>query len=99
MQGEQVAFVHDCIPASMGMEAARELVAQPFLMDHRTATVLPKGIARQVHLITFQTSISESQVLRQLGFPNAVLVTPPFGVYVADDVYKTQMVLWPTAAT
>jgi hypothetical protein len=92
IQGEPVAFVCDCIPASMGVAAARELVGQPFLLDHRTATALPKGIAGPVHLITCQKSISESQALRQLGFPDAVLVTAPFGVYVADDVQKIQMV-------
>lgn len=92
IQGEKVAFVCDCIPASMGVAAARELVGQPFLMDHQTAKQLPKGVAGPVHLIACQKSVSESQALRQLGFPDAVLVAAPFGIYVADDVQKIQMV-------
>jgi hypothetical protein len=92
LQSEHVAFVCDCIPASMGVAAARELVGQPFLLDHHTAGKLPAGVAGPVHLIACQKTISESQALRQLGFPDATLVTGPFGVYVADDVQKIQMV-------
>lgn len=92
IRDEQVALVCDCIPASMGVAAARELVGQPFLVDHRTVVNLPKGVAGPVHLIACQKSVSESQALRQLGFSDALLVTAPFGVYVADDVQKIQMV-------
>lgn len=92
IQGEHVAFVCDCIPASMSVAAARELVGQPFLIDHQIAKKLPNEIAGPVHLIACQKSVSESQALRQLGFPDAVLVVAPFGVYVADDVQKVQMV-------
>ena len=92
LQGERVAFVCDCIPASMGVAAARELVGQPFLFDHLTADKLPSGVAGPVHLIACQKTVSEGQALKQLGFPDAILVTGPFGVYVADDVQKIQMV-------
>ena len=92
LQGERVAFVCDCIPASMGVAAARELVGQPFLRDHELAEKLPADVAGPVHLIACQKSVSESQALRQLGFPDAVIVTGPFGVYVADDIQKIQMI-------
>lgn len=92
IQGEEVAFVCDCIPGSMGVAAARELVGQPFLVDHETARRLPEGISGPVHLIACQKTVSESQALKQLGFPDAVLVAAPFGIYVADDVQKIQMV-------
>jgi hypothetical protein len=36
--------------------------------------------------------VTESQAARQLGFPDATIVAPPFGVYVADDVQKIQLV-------
>lgn len=42
-------------------------------------------------MIACQKSVSESQAVRQLGFPDAVVVSAPFGVYVADDVQKIQM--------
>jgi hypothetical protein len=92
IQGQQVAFVCDCIPASMSVASARELVGQPFLRDYETAKKLSPGVAGPVHLIACQKTVSESQALRQLGFPDAVLVAAPFGIYVADDVQKIQMV-------
>jgi len=45
-----------------------------------------------VHLIACQKGVTETQALRQLGFPDAIAVTAPFGVYVADPVQKIQMV-------
>jgi hypothetical protein len=42
-------------------------------------------------VIACQKGISESQAVRQLGFPDAVVVSAPFGVYVADEVQKIQM--------
>ena len=87
-----VAFVCDCIPAAMSTAAARELVGQPFLRDHKICAKLPKGIGGPVHVIACQKGITENQALHQLGFPDAIVVTAPFGVYVADDVQKIQMV-------
>jgi hypothetical protein len=76
----------------MGVATARELVGQPFLADHHIASQLPAGVNGPVHLIACQKNVSESQALRQLGFPDAILVAAPFGIYVADDVQKIQMV-------
>jgi hypothetical protein len=45
-----------------------------------------------VHVIACQKGVTEAQAVRQLGFPDAVVVSAPFGVYVADDVQKIQMV-------
>jgi hypothetical protein len=90
--GQKVAFVCDCIPATLGTASARELVGQPFLRDHVIAEKLPAGVAGPVHVIACQKGVSESQAIRQLGFADAVVVTAPFGVYVADDVQKIQMV-------
>ena len=92
IQGQEVAFVCDCIPASMSVAAARELVGQPFLSDYQTAKKLPPSVAGPVHLIACRKTVSESQALRQLGFPDAVLVAAPFEIYVADEVQKIQMV-------
>ncbi|HIF00290.1 MAG: hypothetical protein ABGZ23_29035 [Fuerstiella sp.] len=92
LSGNDVAFVCDCIPAAMGTAAARELVGQPFLKDHQIATALPKKVVGPVHVIACQRGVSESQALKQLGFTDATVVSAPFGVYVADDVQKIQMV-------
>ena len=86
-----IGFVCDSIPASMSTAAARELVGQPFLKDHEHTEKWDPAIQGPVHLIACQKSVSETQAIRQLGFPDAVVVSAPFGVYVADDVQKIQM--------
>jgi hypothetical protein len=90
--GREIAFVCDCIPAALTTAAARELVGQPFLRDHQIVTNLPKRAGGPVHVVACQRGVTESQALRQLGFPDAIVVSAPFGVYVADDVQKIQMV-------
>jgi len=76
----------------MSTAAARELVGQPFLRDYEICSKLPAKICGPVHLIACQKSVSESQALQQLGFPDAIVVSAPFGIYVADDIQKIQMV-------
>ncbi|MCA9057543.1 MAG: hypothetical protein KDA85_03560 [Planctomycetaceae bacterium] len=92
VSGTMVAFVCDCIPAALSTPAARELVGQPFLKDYVAVEKLPKRVGGPVHLIACQKGVTEAQALRQLGFPDAVVVSAPFGVYVADDIQKIQMV-------
>lgn len=92
MAGEEVAFKCDSVPGSMGTAAARELVGQPFLDDWKVSSRLPEGVAGPVHVISCQKGVTESQAIRQLGFPDAVVVSAPFGVYVADRVQCIQMV-------
>ncbi|RKZ70607.1 MAG: hypothetical protein DRR42_11040 [Gammaproteobacteria bacterium] len=89
---KKIAFTCHSIPASMSTAAARELVGQPFLRDHNICTKLPKNIRGPVHLIVCQKTVTEAQALRQLGFPDAIVVSAPFGIYVADDIQKIQMV-------
>ena len=90
--GRRVAFVCDAIPAAMSTAPAREMVGQPFLGDHRFIERLDARTVGPVHVIACHRSVTEAQAIRQLGFPDAVVVTAPFGVYVADDVQKIQMV-------
>lgn len=91
LRDSTIGFVCDSIPASMGTAAARELVGQPFLKDHEHTEDWDAAIQGPVHLIACQKGVSETQAVRQLGFPDAVVVSAPFGVYVADDVQKIQM--------
>jgi hypothetical protein len=81
------------LPAAFGVSAARELVGQPFLKDHSYNRERgAKPLAGPVHLVACLKTVSESQAMRQLGFPDATIVGAPFGVYVADPVQKIQMV-------
>jgi hypothetical protein len=87
----QIGFVCDSIPASMSTASARELVGQPFLNDHLHTEKWDALVNGPVHVIACQKAVTESQAVRQLGFPDAVVVSAPFGIYVADDVQKIQM--------
>jgi hypothetical protein len=87
-----VLAICDAIPGPLSLAPARELVGQSFLRDHEYAGQLTGGVAGPVHFIACQRGVTEAQAIRQLGHPDAVVVNPPFGVYVADDVQKIQMV-------
>jgi len=93
--GAPVLFVCHGIPSAMSVGAAREMVGQPFLRDHeymakaRSRADKPIG---PVHLIACTRTVTESQAIRQLGFPDATIVKTRFGVYVADHVQMIQMV-------
>jgi hypothetical protein len=93
INGREILFVPEAIPAAMSVAAAREMVGQPFLKDHEYAPVLAKNRGGPVHVIGCHKTISESQAMKLLGFPDATVVTTPFGVYVADQVQKIQLVL------
>ena len=90
--GQKIALVCDCIPGPMSTPAARELVGQPFLLDFRISATLPAKIGGPVHVIACHKGVTEAQAIRQLGFPDAIVVSAPFGVYVADELQKIQMV-------
>jgi hypothetical protein len=70
------------------------MVGQPFLDDHLHADELKASTATggPVHVIACHKGVTESQAMRVLGFPDATIVRAPFGVYVADDVQKIQLV-------
>lgn len=91
IRGSDIGFVCDSIPASMSTAAARELVGQPFLQDPRQTEAWASDLCGPVHVIACQKNVSESQAVRQLGFPDAIVVSAPFGVYAADEVQKIQM--------
>jgi hypothetical protein len=46
-----------------------------------------------VHVIACHKGVTENQAVGLLGFPDATIVTPAFGVYVADNVQKIQLIL------
>jgi len=46
-----------------------------------------------VHLIACHKSVTEAQARTMLGFPNATVVSAPFGIYVVDPVQSIQLIL------
>jgi hypothetical protein len=91
ISGKSVLLLGHAVPAAMGISAAREMLGQPFLQDYKYADLLTDGRVGPVHVIACHRSVTESQAIKQLGFPDATVVSPPFGVYVADNVQKIQL--------
>jgi hypothetical protein len=89
---EQVLFKIHAVPASLTVSSARELVGRPFLKDHELIDQL-EDRAGPVYLIGCNRTVTETQAASVLGFPDAIIVAGPFGVYVADEVQKIQFVL------
>jgi hypothetical protein len=87
-----VCFCCHAVPAAMTVPAAREMVGRPFLRDHELAGHLHNDVSGPVHIIACHKGVTENQATALLGFPDATVVTPPFGVYVADNTQKIQLV-------
>jgi hypothetical protein len=90
LAGTDILLVPHAIPAAFSIGQAKEMVGQPFLRDHELARTLADGINGPVHIIACYKSATESQAIKLLGFPDATVVTTPFGVFVADNVQKVQ---------
>ncbi len=89
---KKILFRCHGIPAAMSVAAARELVGQPFLQDFELDVHLT-GSAGPVHLIGCHRGVSESQATAMLGHPDAIVVDAKVGIYVADQIQKTQLIL------
>jgi hypothetical protein len=80
------------IPSSLTVPAARELVGQPFLSDYKYAHFIKDDKSGPVHFIACHHSVTEAQAMRLLGFPDATIIPTSFGVYVADNIQKIQLI-------
>jgi hypothetical protein len=89
--GKKVAVLIHAIPAAFTVSAARELVGRPFQQDHERIEAL-KNSHGPIHIIACHRTATESQAASMLGFPDATVVSGPFGVYVSDDIQKVQFV-------
>lgn len=93
VEGKSILFVVNAIPDAVSVSAAREIVGQPHLFDHTIHDKLKKIHGGPVHLIACQKGVTEAQARAMLGFPDATVVSPPFGIYVVDPVQSIQLVL------
>jgi hypothetical protein len=93
IEGKQILFVVSAVPDSMSVSAAREMVGQPHLSDHELHGRLSKIDGGPVHAVACHKTITESQARTMLGFPDATVVSAPFGIYVVDPVQSIQLVL------
>ncbi|MDR1281570.1 MAG: DUF4062 domain-containing protein [Opitutaceae bacterium] len=90
MDDQEILVQPHAIPAALTVGPARELVGQPFLRDHLLAPGLTGKRGGPLHIIACHRTATESQAAKLLGYPDATLVTAPFGVFAADPVQKVQ---------
>jgi hypothetical protein len=88
--GREVLLRIHAVPGPMSEPTARARVGQPFLRDHELAGSTD-GLAGPVHLVACHRGVTESQAVRILGFTDATLVTPRFGVWAADPIQRAQL--------
>lgn len=91
--GGKVMIRLHATPASLSVAQAREYVGRPFLADHVETPGYNRGIHGPLHVIACQTGITTAQARSLLGFPDATIVTPGFGIFVADEVQQIQFAL------
>jgi hypothetical protein len=89
----QVFLKTHASPASLSEPTAREMVGQPFLIDHKLHSELKNSKAGPIHLVACPKGVTENQALNMLGFPDATIVSDSFGVHIADNIQKIQIVL------
>lgn len=90
----QILLLLHAIPDSVSIASARERVGQPFLQDFRNHKLLTNddNVTGPVHIIGCHKSITEAQARNILGFPDATILKDSFGIYVADNIQKIQMI-------
>ena len=90
----KVLLILHAIPDSVSIASARERVGQPFLQDFRKNKQLLKddNTIGPVHIIGCHKTVTETQARNILGFPDAIILKDSFGIYVADNIQKIQMV-------
>ena len=91
VENREVLFVPKAMPSSFSVSKAREMVGQPFLQDHILSKYLNDDVIGPVHIIACSQNITESQAMKLLGFPDAIIVKSDFGIYVADKIQRIQI--------
>jgi hypothetical protein len=89
--GKEVLVLCSAISGPYALAEAREGVNQLFLRDYEHAPELRQDRLGPMHIVACHRSATEGQAVRQLGFPDATVVSTPFGVYVADKIQKIQL--------
>ncbi|NJP17591.1 MAG: DUF4062 domain-containing protein [Hydrococcus sp. CRU_1_1] len=81
------------IPDSMAVAAAREMIGQPFIHDYINSSLVGDNYIGPVHFIACYGKVTEAQVRKLMGSPDIILILQPFGIYAADRIHKSQLIL------
>jgi len=94
LESYKILVTIHAIPDALSVASAKEKVGQPFLQDFKISNILLKNdnIIGPVHIIGCHKSVSETQTRNILGLPDATILKDSFGIYVADNIQKIQMV-------
>lgn len=79
----------------MNEPAAREYVGQPFVRDYehfKGNSDRAKAVGL-IHIIGCHRTVTENQASKMLGLTDVIVVSPSFGVFLADQISKIQIVL------
>lgn len=91
---QKILVIIHAIPDTLSIASAREKVGQPFLQDFKMSdtVILDENIIGPIHIIGCHKSVTETQTRNILGFPDATILKDSFGIYVADNIQKIQMI-------
>lgn len=94
LESYKILVIIHAIPDTLSIASAREKVGQPFLQDFKKSAILQNddNIIGPIHIIGCHKSVTEIQTRNILGFPDATILKDSFGIYVADNIQKIQMV-------
>lgn len=89
----KILVILHAIPDVLSIAKARERVGQPFLEDYKYVKSLAEDdVIGPIHIVGCHKGVTETQARNILGFPDATILKDTFGVYVADNIQKIQMV-------
>lgn len=92
IDGKKILLIVHGVPDVLSIPASKEYVGQPFLSDYQHEIILDGSVIGPVHIIGMHKTVTETQARNTLGFPDATILKDSFGVYVADNINKIQMV-------
>ena len=90
--GTKVAFITHAVPGPFAVPEARSSLGQPF-QDERLllGQLETAGAVGPIHVIAVQQNVTESQVRRFIGRPDALVAAQAFGVFASDAAAFTQV--------
>lgn len=89
---QKILLIVHGVPDILSISASKEFVGQPFLVDYQHEKLLEGDVIGPLHVIGTHKTVSETQARNTLGFPDATILKDTFGIYVADNIHKIQMV-------
>ena len=89
--GASVAFITHAVPGPFAVPEARSSLGQPFRGELQLLGALEDAKAvGPIHVIAVQQNVTETQVRKFIGRPDALVAAQSFGVFASDDAAYVQ---------